>query len=338
MVDDSAVIRGMVSRLLDSDPGVRVVARAGDGAAAIAAVTAQAVDVVILDIEMPGMDGLSALPLLLRARPGVQVIMASTLTTRGADATLRALRLGAADYVAKPSVTGLSGDDFRNELLAKVKGLARRRRPSTPTVVPRAPSLRGLSPLLFAVGSSTGGPQALFSLFSALPAAPSVPVVITQHMPTAFVPILAEQLNKVGLMPTKVATQGLRLEPGHAYLAPGERHLLVTRGGDGFVAELADTPPENHCRPAVDPMLRTAAEAARGRVLVMMLTGMGSDGLAGTRAVIAAGGAALAQDEASSVVWGMPGAVAQAGLCQEVGPIPQIARTAAGLLAGRSGR
>ena len=338
IVDDSAVIRAALARILAGDPAIRVVARAADGATALTAAADQPIDVVILDVEMPGMDGLEALPLLLRARPGLRVIMASVLTTRGAATTMRALRLGAADYIAKPGAADLAQAAFREELLAKIKGLAgttgagaaREARPPL-QLAPRP----ARSPMLLAVGSSTGGPQALFALFQALGSGVPVPVVITQHMPATFIPILAEQLHRLGAMPCHVATSGATLLPGHAYLAPGDRHLVVTRVGEAFVAELADGPPENHCRPAVDPMLRSAALAARGRVLVVMLTGMGQDGLLGTRAVVSAGGAALAQDEASSVVWGMPGTVAQAGLCHEVAAIPALARTALGLLGPR---
>jgi two-component system chemotaxis response regulator CheB len=335
IVDDSPVIRSALARMLSGDPAIRVVTRAADGATALTSLAEHAIDVVILDVEMPGMDGLEVLPLLLRARPRLRVLMASVRTTRGADITLRALRLGAADYITKPSADDLSTESFRAQLLAKIKGLSA----SQPAAATRAPlrlTARPARPMsLLAIGSSTGGPQALFSLFQALGARIAVPVVITQHMPLSFIPILAEQLGRLGGLPCQVAEQGGRLLPGHAYMAPGERHFLIQRSGDDLVAELVDQPPEHHCRPAVDPMLRSAAVATRGRLLVIMLTGMGYDGLAGTRAVVEAGGAALAQDEASSVVWGMPGAIAQAGLCHEVAPIPALARTALSLLSPR---
>jgi two-component system chemotaxis response regulator CheB len=329
--DDSVVIRGALARMLESDPTIHVVARAANGRAAIDAVKREAIDVVLLDIEMPEMDGLTALPLLLRADPGLRVIMASTLTTRGADIAMRALRLGAADYVPKPSVAAINDDSFRRELLAKVKGLARQRnrpRPAQPASPPlRVVARPGLqqTPALLAIGSSTGGPQALFTLFQGLPAPLPVPVVLTQHMPPTFTPILAEHLARISSMPCAELRDGAPLRPGHIHVAPGDRHLLVEGRPGALIGKLSDAPPENFCRPAVDPMLRSAAAACGGRVLVVMLTGMGHDGLAGTRAVIDAGGMALAQDEASSVVWGMPGAVAQAGLCQAVVPIGAIA-------------
>ncbi len=344
--DDSALIRAAIGRMLDADPAVRVVARVANGQLALDEMARQPIDVVILDIEMPVMDGLTALPLLLKADPAVRVVIASTLTTRGADIALRALRAGAADYLPKPSAASVAGDSaFRNELLAKVKGLARLRRASAqpggaqpggaqPQAAAAPPGTGGsiqlrprstLMPKLLAIGSSTGGPQALFTLIKGLGAALPVPVVITQHMPATFTAMLAEHITKLGVSPCAEARDGDVLEPGRLYLAPGDRHLLVEAVGTRLAARLSTDPPENFCRPAVDPMLQSAATACGGRVLVVMLTGMGHDGLAGTRAVTAAGGAALAQDETSSVVWGMPGAIAQAGLCEAVLPLPHLA-------------
>jgi two-component system chemotaxis response regulator CheB len=328
--DDSAVIRGALARILDSDPEIAVVAKVENGKLAVDRIRDSRADVVVLDIEMPVMDGLTALPLLLRADPGVRVIMASTLTTRGADVALRALRLGASDYVPKPSSIGTVNDDgFKRELLEKVKGLGRLRRRAAVPVRAQAPiALRPMPPIparLLAVGSSTGGPQALFALVQGLGRAVGVPVVMTQHMPATFTPILAEHLNRLGQLPCTEARDGQALVAGQIYLAPGDRHLLVEGNRTSLRARLTTDPPENFCRPSVDPMLRSAAAACEGRVLVAMLTGMGRDGLAGTTKVIEAGGAAVGQDEASSVVWGMPGAIAQAGLCHAVLPLPKIA-------------
>jgi len=273
----------------------------------------------------------------LRADPGLKVIMASTLTTRGADIALRALRLGAADYVPKPSA--VHGDEtFRRELLEKVKGLARLRRRVTQPVR-EAPNLRlrpaaVVAPRLLAIGSSTGGPQALFTLVQGLGKTLNVPVVLTQHMPATFTPILAEHISKIGGLPCAEAKHGETLAAGRIYLAPGDRHLMIDGGRTSLQARLTQDPPENFCRPSVDPMLRSATEACQGRVLVAMLTGMGQDGLAGTRRVIEAGGSAIAQDEATSVVWGMPGAVANAGLCVAVLPLPRIAQKLLDMLRG----
>jgi two-component system, chemotaxis family, protein-glutamate methylesterase/glutaminase len=326
--DDSVAIRGAIARMLEADPDVRVVARVANGQLAIDELKRTPVDVLVLDIEMPVMDGMTALPLLLRAEPGLKVIMASTLTTRGADIALRALRLGAADYIPKPSA--VNGDDtFRRELLEKVKGLARLRRrvalPARETVRLHLRPSAMIPPRLLAVGSSTGGPQALFTLVQGLGKTLNVPVVLTQHMPATFTPILAEHIAKLGGMPCAEAKDGESLQTGRIYLAPGNHHLLVNGTRGTLTARLSSDPPENFCRPSVDPMLRSAAAACDGRVLVAMLTGMGQDGLAGTRCVIDTGGSAVAQDEATSVVWGMPGAVAQAGLCHAVLPLPRIA-------------
>jgi two-component system chemotaxis response regulator CheB len=334
--DDSAVIRSAIARILESDPLIRVVARVPDGQAALRAMQAHAIDVVVLDIEMPVMDGLTALPLLLRADPSLRIVMASTLTTRGADIALRALRLGAADYVPKPSAAMVAGDAiFARELIEKVKGLTRlRRRPVRPQTAPirlmSAPIAQ--QPRLLAIGSSTGGPQALFTLVQGLGRDLPVPVVLTQHMPATFTPILATHITRLGALPCAEARNGETLQPGRLYLAPGNRHLLVHEAGGSFQARLSDGPAENFCRPSVDPMLRSVTTATQGRALVVMLTGMGHDGLAGTQALVDAGGEAIAQDEATSVVWGMPGAIARAGLCRDVLPLQQIAPRVRALL------
>jgi two-component system chemotaxis response regulator CheB len=330
--DDSAVIRSAIANILAADPDLEIVAKVPHGRAALDALKLQPVDVLILDIEMPVMDGLTALPLALALSPGLSVIIASTLTTRGAEIAMRALRLGAADYVSKPSASEVAGDTrFGPELIAKVHGFARLRRgaavrpaervPAGPVTL-RAPPRHPVR--LLAIGSSTGGPNALFTLVQSLSPNLPVPVVLTQHMPRTFTPILALHIDKLGILPCAEARHGEVLQPGRILLAPGDRHLLIQRRGSHLVAELSDGPPENFCRPAVDPMLRTACEAVNGRMLIAMLTGMGHDGLAGSRKVIEAGGGLIAQDEASSVVWGMPGAVARAGLACAVLPLAQI--------------
>jgi two-component system chemotaxis response regulator CheB len=217
----------------------------------------------------------------------------------------------------------LSGASF--EILVRLRRSGARPAPSAsaPPVALRPGLAR--PPRLLAIGSSTGGPQALFTLIPALGKALSVPVVLTQHMPATFTPILAEHLGRLGGMPCAEARDGEALQPGHIYLAPGDRHLLIQRDATTLRARLSTDPPVNFCRPAVDPMLQSAASACEGRVLVVMLTGMGHDGREGTSAVVAAGGAAIAQDEESSVVWGMPGAIAQAKLCHAVLPLARIA-------------
>jgi two-component system chemotaxis response regulator CheB len=332
LCDDSAVIRSAISNILATDPDVEIVAKVANGRAALDALKLHKVDVLILDIEMPIMDGLTALPLALAASPGLSVIIASTLTTRGAEITMKALRLGAADYLPKPTANQVAGDQhFGPDLLAKLHGFARLRRGSPVRVMEHAPAAPiTLRPpprqpaRLFAIGSSTGGPNALFTLVQSLSPKLPVPVVLTQHMPRTFTPILAQHIDKLGILPCAEAKHGDVLAPGRILLAPGDKHLLVLRRGTQLVAELSDSPPENFCRPSVDPMLRSACEAVDGRVLIAMLTGMGQDGLLGARRVIEAGGGLIAQDEASSVVWGMPGAVARAGLAFAVLPLAQI--------------
>ena len=332
--DDSALIRGAISRIIEGDPAIKVVARASNGQQAVDTLRHTQVDVVVLDVEMPGMDGLTALPLLLQSRPAPRVLMASTLTTRGAEVTLRALRLGAADCIAKPSALGALGEgEFRRDLVSKIQALGRRAGGGARSLSLK-PLPRPVRPAqLLAVGSSTGGPQALFNLVQGLGAYLPVPVVITQHMPASFMPTLAEHLRRIGGMPCDLAEAGAPLLPGRIYLAPGDRHLMIERLGSALRAHLDDGPPVNFCRPSVDPMFHSAARATAGAVMLIMLTGMGQDGLDGTRAAVEAGAVAIAQDEETSVVWGMPGAIARAGLCHAVLPLPQIAPRLLELLA-----
>lgn len=350
VVDDSGAVRRAVRGILEQDPGIQVAAEAPDGETALTLVGGAQFDLALLDVEMPGLGGLATLPRLLAADPGLPVVMNSSLTLAGAETTLRALRLGAADYIAKPAPGALHRDDFKRELLVKVRGLGGRRRAEGwrlaacrqghPALVPASipdgiPSraARGSgglerAPLLIAVGSSTGGPQALFALLDGLGPDLPVPVVVAQHMPEAFTTILATHLDRHGTMRCHEARDREKLLASNLYIAPGNRHLVVERDAGGLRGRLSDAAPENFCRPSVDVLLRSASAACDGRVLVVMLTGMGHDGLEGTRAAIAAGGAAIAQDEATSVVWGMPGAVAQAGLCREVLPLSQLGRRA----------
>ncbi|MGH7154406.1 MAG: chemotaxis-specific protein-glutamate methyltransferase CheB, partial [Acetobacteraceae bacterium] len=313
---------------------IEIVARPGNGRLAVEALERLRVDVTVLDIEMPVLDGLTALPLLLKAQPGLRVIMASTLTTRAAEVTLRALQLGAIDYVPKPTALGNSdAESFARELLRKIKGLML----PGPSGSRPGPSLRPRPhrpPCLLAIGCSTGGPQALLALARDLGTKLPVPVVMTQHMPAMFTTILAQNITRQGGAPCAEAREGERLIPGRIYLAPGDRHLLVEGEPSQLRARLSDAPPMHFCRPAVDRMLISASSACPAGVLALMLTGMGQDGLLGTRAIVEGGGSAIAQDEASSVVWGMPGAVAQAGLCHAVLPLDQIAPKVLELLNG----
>lgn len=347
VVDDSAVIRGLISKALEADAGIKVVHSASNGQMAVDIAGRSNVEVVVLDIEMPVMDGITALPKLLAARPGLQVVMASTLTRRNADISLQALAAGAADYVAKPSSSELvSAEDFKRELTSKVKELGqayRRRHPESaaaaPTparrIVPAAPAgppvplkLRPeatLQPEVLAIGSSTGGPQALFKVLGGLGGKADVPILVTQHMPATFTAILAEHIAQASKIPAAEARDGEPVAKGRIYVAPGDIHMTVAVEDGKKVIRLLKTAPENFCRPAVDPMLRSAAAAYGARCMVLILTGMGSDGQKGSSTVVAAGGTVVAQDEATSVVWGMPGAVAKTGLCSAVLPLPEIA-------------
>lgn len=358
VVDDSAVIRGLLTRTLESDPEIAVVASVANGQMAVSAVGRQDTDVVILDIEMPVMDGLTALPKILAVAPDAKVIVASTLTQKNAQISLKALAAGAADYLAKPSSSELNAaTTFKRELIEKVKALgdARRKRrrfsakpasteelpfrpPATsrpaspPAIVLRAPSTT--RPSVIAIGSSTGGPQALLAVLSGLPASLQQPILITQHMPPTFTTILAQHLARTAGRPAAEAVDGEAVLPGRIYLAPGDFHMKVEAKGGAREIRLFKDPPENFCRPAVDPMLRSLSQAYGSGVLCVILTGMGADGTKGGQAVIAAGGTVIAQDEATSVVWGMPGAAAAAGICSAVLPIshiaPHIARLATG--------
>lgn len=348
VVDDSAVIRGLLTKALETDAEIKVTSTVGNGQAAVDALKRFDVDVIVLDIEMPVMDGLTALPKLLEARPGVQIIMASTLTLKGASVSMKALSLGAADYLPKPTTTtGISNaDDFKRNLVEKVKswGLVSRRKrglppgsagapgsniPPTPkrlytgTVTLRPAAAPGKVDCL-AIGSSTGGPQALFAVFRALGRVERMPVFVTQHMPATFTTILAEHLAQASGMPAAEAKDGEAAVAGRIYVAPGDFHMTVESQGGSMVVRLNKNPPENFCRPAVDPMLRSIAKVYGNRTLFVMLTGMGQDGLKGARELVNAGSTVIAQDEASSVVWGMPGAVASAGLCTAVLPLSEI--------------
>jgi len=380
LVDDSAVIRGLLSRALQPEDSIEVTASVGDGAAAVERAKRGDIEVVVLDIEMPRMDGIEALPKLLAIDPQIQVVMASTLTQRNAEISLKALSLGAKDYLPKPSSSRemIGPADFNMELIARIKGFAqqRRRRKGEPmptdsapprvdpnrTQVGRTPaaparpapaarpagrpgeaaarpapratggaakqvSLRPAKigvPEVIAIGSSTGGPQALFEVLKSLGPGIRQPVFITQHMPATFTKILAEHIRTRTGWQGGEGVDGEPVRPGRVYLAPGDYHMTVVVDGGVKKIRLSQDPPENFCRPAVDPMLRSLVKAYGARVTVAILTGMGHDGREGCRTVVEAGGQVIGQDEASSVVWGMPGAVAEAGLCSAILPIAEI--------------
>ncbi len=344
VVDDSAVIRGFFRRALESDTSIKVVASAGNGQYALDNMARHNIDVIVLDIEMPVMDGMTALPKLLALDRTVKVVMASTLTEKNADISLQAMAKGAADYIPKPSTANEihSAQGFKRELIEKVKALGKARRarpaharaaaggaPAAGTGVQQGPvalrSPSAVTPTVFAIGSSTGGPQALMTLVGGLGPDFELPILITQHMPEKFTAILAEHLGKSAGRAAAEGVDGEAVKPGQIYVAPGNYHMLVVRQSGGNIIRITSTEPESYCRPAVDPMLRSVAEVYGDKALCVILTGMGQDGKHGGQEVVAAGGTVVAQDEASSVVWGMPGAAAAAGICSAVLPLESIA-------------
>jgi len=341
IVDDSAVVRGLVARWIEEEPGLEVVARHANGKCAVEDVARSAPDIILLDVEMPVMDGLEALPLLLRARPDVRILMVSTLTKRNAEISFKALALGALDYLPKPEtnreITTLP--DFREEVIRKVKALgAPHRRPGRLAEGDRTFKQRSFSlvpPRVIAVGSSTGGPQALTSLFETLsPSLSRIPILIAQHMPPMFTTILAERLARATGHETKEGVDGEPLRPGTIYVAPGNHHMTVRRSAPPRLS-VTKGPPVNFCRPAVDPLFASIADVYGPAALGIVLTGMGQDGAAGVRAIADAGGSVIAQDETSSVVWGMPAAAAATGACAALLPPREIGDTAAKLIGGQ---
>lgn len=335
VVDDSAIVRGLITRTLKSDPRIEVIASCSNGEMAVAQAARRALDVIILDIEMPVMDGLTALPKLQQANPGARIVMASTLTQRNAGISLRAMALGAADYIAKPTTERLNAsENFHRDLIRKVIALGQTKRPRPSPDASSCPpakahhAVRGgvmRQPRIIAIGSSTGGPQALLTLLPALPATVACPIVIAQHMPATFTTVLAQHIERASNRPCSEAADGMEIRLGRIYLAPGDYHFEVTRAGAGFAARLSQTPPQNFCRPSVDPLFHSVAQLFGAESCAVMLTGMGADGCGGAKAIAATGAPVIAQDEATSVVWGMPGAVAQAGICSAILPLPRIA-------------
>lgn len=339
VVDDSVVIRKLVSDLLSEDPDIEVVGTAVNGRAGLQKIALLDPDLVTMDVEMPELDGIETVRRLRASGSRVPVIMFSTLTERGASATLDALAAGASDYVPKPANVGSVGrsmEQVREALIPRIKSLVPRRGhvatagavlpPAAAAPVPlRAPVARPAgSYRLLVVGSSTGGPEAVGTLLSALPPLP-VPVAVVQHMPPLFTKQFAARLDRQLDVEVTEAAHGQELRPGTVCIAPGDFHLEVVADGQRLLTRLTQDPPENFCRPAVDVLFRSATGAVGGAVLGVVLTGMGSDGARGSRTIVDQGGAVLAQDQASSVVWGMPGAVATAGLAERVLPLRELA-------------
>lgn len=349
LVDDAVVVRGLFARWVEAEPDLEVVATLRTGRDAVNQLERVDPDVVVLDVDMPELDGIAALPLLLEKKRDLVVIMASTLTRRNAEISLRALSLGAADYIPKPGSNRevSASTAFRRDLIEKIRQLglrakrlrhgikARVSRPakSAPSIVPATEEIAPLRlrqmpltpPRVLVIGASTGGPQALNRLVVQIDTViQRAPVLITQHMPPTFTAVLAEHLARVSKFPVREATDGEEVNAGAIYLAPGGKHMKVERRDGTAVIAIDDGPMVNFCKPAVDPLFASAAQVWGNKVLALVLTGMGSDGLAGAKEIVAAGGHVIAQDEETSVVWGMPGQVTNAGLCSAVLPLPEI--------------
>jgi two-component system chemotaxis response regulator CheB len=338
IVDDAVVVRRLLSDALGADPELEVVGTAPDGRIALAKIAQLVPDLVILDVEMPEMDGLATLAAIRATNPALPVLMFSSLTERGAPATLELLALGASDYATKPSdFAGIeaAAQFVRRELIPKVKALCgapTQEGPPAPAGPPPAPGSRpdkaatGRTPIeVVAIAASTGGPFALTALLPALPADFPVPLVIVQHMPPMFTKLLADRLSQQSAIAIREAQAGDVPRPGGAWLAPGDHHMVLCREGDAVRIQTHQGAMENSCRPSADVLFRSVAEAHAGRVLAVILTGMGRDGLRGCERVRQAGGQILAQDQATSVVWGMPGHVARAGLADMVLPLEHLA-------------
>ena len=332
IVDDSALVRRLVRCALETDPAIEVIGTAANGKIALERIKQLTPDAITLDIEMPEMNGLTALPLIRERYPRLPIIMFSTLTQRGATDTLDALSLGASDYVTKPSNVGNIAEGIQavqEQLVPRIKSLCSSIVNPRPTVAPvhktSTPATRPTRPQVVAIGVSTGGPNALAEVFRDLPAKLPVPIVMVQHMPPVFTRCLAERLSAISQLSVREAAGGEVLEPGMAYIAPGNFHMIVERRQGQKLLRLNQDPPENSCRPAVDVLFRSVAEVYGAGSLAVVLTGMGHDGRNGCESIRAAGGTVLAQDERTSVVWGMPGSVVNAGLAHQVLPLHEVA-------------
>ena len=339
VVDDSVVVRKIVTDVLSADPDIEVVGTAVNGRIALGKLAQLRPDLITMDIEMPEMNGIEAVRAIRAGQGGhersrVPIIMFSTLTERGASATLDALSAGANEYVTKPANVGSVGqsmESVREQLIPKIKALTGRpvtvgpaRSAAPPPRPVAARSGPGKKPAVLVIGSSTGGPEALAKVLPMLPAGLPVPVLLVQHMPPVFTRQFAQRLDRLSPLRVVEAADGSPLAAGTVHLAPGDHHLVVRSSARGLHTGLNQGPPENFCRPAVDPLFRSAVTAYDGAVLAVVLTGMGSDGRNGAAEIRAAGGTVLVQDQASSVVWGMPGAIAQAGLADEILPLGRI--------------
>lgn len=334
VVDDSVVMRRLLAEAISSDPELEIAGYAANGQIALALLDQISPDVITLDVEMPVMDGLATLKAIRAAGRRLPVIMFSTLTNRGAEATIDALAAGASDYVAKPAGAGdyaTARERVREALLPKIKALCRRPVAMRARVEPSGFRQRSFPHKLTAepikvvgIGCSTGGPNALAQLLPAIPSDFPAPILIVQHMPPAFTRFLAQRLNGLCHLPVEEAGQGAVVHPGKIWIAPGGHHLSVESAEGQTRIRITEAPPENSCRPSVDVLFRSMAEVFAGRALAVVLTGMGQDGLRGCEQLSTTGAEIVVQDEATSVVWGMPGFVARGGLADTILPIAEI--------------
>lgn len=356
VVDDAVVMRRIISDVIASDASLELAGVAANGRIALQKIDQVTPDIVTMDVEMPEMDGVATVRAIRKLHPKLPVIMFSTLTQRGAETTIDALSAGATDYVTKPANVGSVGESInrlRADLIPRIK--LHCRRGTVPEAIPAKAPVLPVSPApaapvrlarpvgvqsveVLCIGSSTGGPNALADVVSTLAKPLSVPVFVVQHMPPVFTRILAERLEKSAGFPCHEAREGQEILPGHLYLAPGGFHLELAREGAKLRARLHEGAPENSCRPAVDVLFRSVAQHYGAGALAVVLTGMGQDGLRGSEAIRERGGRVIAQDEASSVVWGMPGHVAAAGLAEAILPLSHIGPELSRRLLLRGGR
>ena len=343
IVDDSVVVRKVVSEAISSDPAIQVAGTAADGKIALAKIPLLNPDIITLDVEMPGINGIETLKEIRRLYPKLPVIMFSTMTERGAAITLDALSLGASDYVTKPSKSGdpdVAAERVRTEMVPKIKALCAQRPIEPPSALLAAPATDVAVPQLIipavprqassridilAIGASTGGPNALAKMLPLFPANFPIPIVIVQHMPPLFTRLLSDRLNDQTKITIREGVPGSILEPGHVWIAPGDFHMVVERFGANVRLAMNQRSHENSCRPSVDVLFRSVAKVYGSNVLALVLTGMGADGVRGSQHIREQGGLVYVQDEASSVVWGMPGLVAQAGLADDIIPLDIMA-------------
>lgn len=329
IVDDSLTVRAVLSRMIDAESDLEVTAKTSSAELALGELRKSPADVILLDLEMPGMGGLNALPQLLAAHEGIQVLVVSSLTKDGAEPTLQALSMGAADTMEKPNSGGFD-DGYRKALLAKIRALGpdRRNAPAKAAGLPAMPRLRkptNSAAELLAIGASTGGIHALCLFLRSLPKQFTLPIVVTQHLPDSFMSVFARQLELASSRKATLAADGTLICDNRIYIAPGKGHLNILSTSAGLVCKITHESTPSGCMPSVDPMLSSIAQATQGNAIAVVLSGMGKDGLHGAQELVDRGGCVFAQDQETSAVWGMPRQIAERGLASAVLPPAQLA-------------